>query len=274
MLRIITFNANGIRSAARKGFFDWLLEQKADIVCIQETKAQAEQLTDDIFWPDGWDCYYADAEKKGYSGVALYARIPLEKVDAVLGHPRCPEFETEGRWLEARYGKLSVISMYMPSGTTGEARQQIKYRLMDCLYERLAEWRGNGRSYIICADWNIAHTPADIKNWRTNQKHSGFLPEERAWLDRLFKELGYVDAFRIVNQQPDQYTWWSNRGRAWEKNVGWRIDYQVITPDLADKVLDARIYREQRFSDHAPLIIDYDLDVQSFANTANEDLAE
>ncbi|APZ41754.1 exodeoxyribonuclease III [Acidihalobacter ferrooxydans] len=256
-MRIITFNANGIRSAARKGFFDWLPAQQADVVCVQETKAQVAQLADPIFWPQGWNCYYSDAEKKGYSGVALYARRKPDAVEAALGCPACPEFETEGRWLEARFGALSVISLYMPSGSSGEERQQIKYRLMDCLYAHLDALRGNGRSYIVCADWNIVHTAADIKNWRGNQKNSGCLPEERAWLDRLFGELGYVDAFRQLEQAPEQYTWWSNRGQAWAKNVGWRIDYQVVSPTLADKVLATHIYREQRFSDHAPLTIDY-----------------
>ncbi|MEJ2479477.1 MAG: exodeoxyribonuclease III [Acidihalobacter sp.] len=257
-MRIITFNANGIRSAARKGFFDWLHEQQADVVCIQETKAQAAQLTDPVFWPADWDCYYSDAEKKGYSGVAIYSRHKPDAVEAVLGCPECPEFETEGRWLEAQYGDLSVISLYMPSGSSGDERQAIKYRLMDCLYARLDDLRSNGREYVICADWNIVHTAADIKNWRGNQKNSGCLPEERAWLDRLFGELDYVDAFRQLEQPPEQYTWWSNRGQAWAKNVGWRLDYQVVSPSLADKVLATYIYREQRFSDHAPLTIDYD----------------
>ena len=257
-MRIITFNANGIRSAERKGFFDWLHGQQADVVCIQETKAQAAQLTDPAFWPEGWDCYYSDAEKKGYSGVAIYSRHKPDAIEAVLGCPDCPEFETEGRWLEAQYGKLSVISLYMPSGSSGDERQLIKYRLMDCLYARLEELRADGREYVICADWNIVHTAADIKNWRGNQKNSGCLPEERAWLDRLFDELGYVDAFRQLEQPPEQYTWWSNRGQAWAKNVGWRLDYQVVSPSLADKVQATHIYREQRFSDHAPLTIDYD----------------
>lgn len=256
-MRIITFNANGIRAAARKGFFDWLPHQHADIVCIQETKAQAHQLTDPVFWPDGWDCYYSDAQKKGYSGVAIYSRQKPDAVEAVLGYPACPEFETEGRWLEARYKALSVISLYMPSGSSGDERQAIKYRLMDCLYTYLSNIRNNLREYIICADWNIVHTAADIKNWRANQKNSGCLPEERAWLDRLFGELGYVDAFRQIDQAPEQYTWWSSRGQAWAKNVGWRIDYQVVTPGLASHINATRIYQNQRFSDHAPLIIDY-----------------
>ncbi|WP_455379745.1 exodeoxyribonuclease III [Acidihalobacter prosperus] len=260
-MRIITFNANGIRAAARKGFFDWLPHQHADVVCIQETKAQAHQLTDPIFWPDGWDCYYSDAQKKGYSGVAIYSRHKPDAVEAVLGYAECPEFETEGRWLEARYGSLSVISLYMPSGSSGNERQTIKYRLMDCLYAYLSSLRNNSREYIICADWNIVHTEADIKNWRANQKNSGCLPEERAWLDRLYGELGYVDAFRQIDQAPEQYTWWSNRGQAWAKNVGWRIDYQVVSPGLANCVSATKIYQNQRFSDHAPLIIDYNLEL-------------
>lgn len=265
-MRIITFNANGIRSAARKGFFDWLPAQNADVVCIQETKAQSDQLNDPIFWPEGWECYYSDAEKKGYSGVALYSRQKPDAVEAVLGLSHCPEFETEGRWLEALYGPLSVISLYMPSGSSGDERQSIKFRMMNCLYGHLESLRDNGREYIICADWNIVHTAADIRNWRSNQRHSGCLPEERAWLDRLFSKLGYVDAFRQLEQAPEQYTWWSNRGRAWENNVGWRIDYQVVTPGLADIVLATSIYRDTRFSDHAPLTIDYDYAFQSITN--------
>jgi exodeoxyribonuclease-3 len=154
-----------------------------------------------------------------------------------------------------------VVSLYLPSGSSSEQRQQVKFDLMARLTPRLAELRRDGREYILCGDWNIAHTKADIRNWRGNQKNSGFLPEERAWLDLLFGEQGWVDAFRLVNQSPDEYTWWSNRGQAWAKNVGWRIDYQVISPGLRDLVRDAAIYRRKRFSDHAPLTLDYDLEL-------------
>jgi exodeoxyribonuclease-3 len=257
-MRIITININGIRSAAAKGFFGWMVRQRADVVCLQETRAQEHQLADSLYRPRGWHVYFHDAEKKGYSGVALYSKRKPDKVVAGLGWP---DIDTEGRYLEARYGPLSVVSLYLPSGTSGEERQGVKFDFMDRFMPWLRKLRLKRRDYILCGDWNIAHRQIDLKNWRANQKHSGFLPEERAWMDELFGVAGFVDAFRIVNQEPDQYTWWSNRGRAWEKNVGWRIDYQVITPGLADRVRAARIYKDKRFSDHAPLIMDYDYEL-------------
>lgn len=253
MFRVITVNLNGIRSAAKKGFFQWLEKQNADVVCLQETKAQEHQLGE-IIHPDGYHYYFFDAEKKGYSGVAIYTRHKPDKIITGLGW-HCAD--TEGRYIQIDLGNLSIVSLYLPSGTTGEERQKIKYDFLDCYEEVLKKQRQQQREYIICGDWNIAHKNIDIKNWRGNQKNSGFLPEERAWLDKVFGPLGYVDAFREVNQEADQYTWWSNRGQAYAKNVGWRIDYQVITPGLKDKIKSATIYKEQRFSDHAPLIIDY-----------------
>lgn len=253
-MKVITFNANGVRAAARKGFFNWLAEQSADIVCLQETRAQSPLLPADPYHPLGYHCTYHDADRKGYSGVALYARCKPDVVLTGLGWPEC---DTEGRWLEARFSRLSVVSLYLPSGSSSPERQAVKFDFMARLAKRLQTMRTDGRTYILCGDWNIAHKEIDLKNWRANRDCSGFLPEERAWLDELFGALGWVDAFRTVNPNSDQYTWWSNRGRAWEKNVGWRIDYQVITPDLADKVRAAAIYRDQRFSDHAPLILDY-----------------
>jgi len=213
-------------------------------------------LPDEILAPAGYHAYFKDAEKKGYSGVAIYTRRKPDRVINKLGWPLA---DTEGRYLQADYDKLSVISLYLPSGTSGEERQAIKYKFMDFFTPVLKSMRRKRRDYIICGDWNIAHKEIDLKNWRGNQKNSGFLPEERAWLDEVFGSVGLVDAFRVRNQMPDQYTWWSNRGQAWAKNVGWRIDYQVITPGLKDKVLSVDIYKDQRFSDHAPLIIDYDL---------------
>jgi exodeoxyribonuclease-3 len=254
-MRVITFNANGIRSAARKGFFDWLADQNAGVVCIQETKAQEQQLPPALYHPDGYHCHYHDAERKGYSGVALYARREPDEIRTGLGWAEC---DAEGRWLEARFGNLSVVSLYLPSGSSSLDRQAVKFDFMARLAEPLRAMRANGRDYILCGDWNIAHKEIDLKNWQANRDHSGFLPEERAWMDELFGPLGWVDAFRLVNPNPDHYTWWSNRGRAWEKNVGWRIDYQVVTPDFAERVRAAAIYRDQRFSDHAPLTMDYD----------------
>jgi exodeoxyribonuclease-3 len=254
-MRILTLNANGIRSAARKGFFDWLPRQRADVVCIQETKAQVHQLTDPIFHPGRWHCLYEDAQRRGYSGVALYSR---REPDAVIRGYGDAEFDAEGRYLEARFGSLSVVSLYVPSGSSSEERQQAKFRFMDSFMAHLETMRDDDRQYVICGDWNIAHREIDLKNWRSNQKNSGFLPEERQWLDVLFGRHGFADAFREVDQSPDQYTWWSNRGQAWAKNVGWRIDYQVLSPELAGAARRARIYKDRRFSDHAPLIMDYE----------------
>lgn len=254
-MRIITLNANGIRAAARKGFFDWLPEQKADVVCIQETKAQLDQLHDAQYFPKGYHSYYFSAQKKGYSGVAIYSRAVPRQVHYGLGWD---PMDHEGRWLRTDFGQLSVISVYLPSGSSGEERQNIKFQVMDRLMPYLAELRKDGREYIITGDINIAHKEIDLKNWRSNQKNSGFLPEERQWLTQVFDQVGWVDGFRAVDERPDQYTWWSNRGQAWAKNVGWRLDYQIATPGIAESVRAASIYTDDRFSDHAPLIMDYD----------------
>ncbi len=256
VVKIISFNANGIRSAARKGFFEWLATQKADMVCIQETKAQHEQLhPDPLYFPEGYDCEYVDAVKKGYSGVALFSRVKPLSVVSKLGFDISDE---EGRYVQFDYPHLSVVSLYLPSGTSGDVRQVVKYDFLERFGKHLMQLKALGKALIICGDLNIAHHPIDIKNWRGNQKHSGFLPEERAWLDQLFGPMGFVDAFRLRNKEANEYTWWSNRGQARANNVGWRIDYQVITPDLAESVGAVSIYREQFFSDHAPLIIEYE----------------
>ncbi len=256
MFRIITVNLNGIRSAAKKGFFTWLRDQHADVVCVQEVKAQEADLADALFKPDGYDSYFHFAEKKGYSGVGLYTRHKPVSVLRGLGWPSADQ---EGRYVEANLGEVTVISLYMPSGTSGEERQAVKFDFLKRFAEHLDALRQQHKELIICGDWNIAHRQIDLKNWRGNQKNSGFLPEERAWMDELFGAMHFVDAFRVVNQQEEQYTWWSNRGQAWTKNVGWRIDYQVITPGLRDKVRSVSIFKDQRFSDHAPLTIDYEL---------------
>jgi exodeoxyribonuclease-3 len=256
-VRIISLNANGIRSAAAKGMFDWFRRQRADVLCLQETKAQREQLTDRGFFPRGYHAHFHDAEARGYSGVAIYSR---REPDAVIDKLGWAPFDREGRYLEARFGDLSVVSLYLPSGSSSEERQRFKFTVMDWVAPRLAEWRASGREYVLCGDWNIAHRPIDLKNWRSNQKNSGFLPEERAWLDRVFGDWGWLDAFRRLKPDAvDEYTWWSNRGQAWAKNVGWRIDYQVITPGLAPALARTAIYRSKRFSDHAPLTVDYAL---------------
>ena len=193
--------------------------------------------------------------KKGYSGVAIYSQIEPDKIIGKIGWK---DADIEGRFIQANFGKLSVISLYLPSGSSSEERQAIKFDFLERFTPMLKKMRRQKREYIICGDWNIAHKKIDIKNWKGNQKNSGFLPEEREWMSSLFDDIGMVDAFRVVNQQEEQYTWWSNRGQAWAKNVGWRIDYQVVTPGLKNKIKTASIYKDERFSDHAPLIIDYD----------------
>lgn len=255
--RVISLNANGIRSAARKGFFAWMKKQKPDVVCIQETKAQEHQLEDPQFRPDGYHCFYLDAEKKGYSGVAIYAKRKPDKVIRGLGWD---EFDREGRYLEAQFGKLSVVSLYLPSGSSSEERQAAKFRFLDLFMPYLRKLRRKRREYILCGDWNVAHNEIDLKNWRGNKKNSGFLPEERSWMDELFGPAGFVDAFRTLYPEKETYTWWSNRGRAWDNDVGWRIDYQVITPKLKTKLISSSVLRAERFSDHAPLTVDYDLE--------------
>jgi exodeoxyribonuclease-3 len=258
MARIITCNTNGIRAAARKGFFCWLAREQADVVCIQETKSQLHQLSDPVYQPEGYFCYYNDAQKKGYAGTALFSRVEPQRIITRLGWE---PLDSEGRYLQADYKGLSVISLYLPSGSSSDEAQARKYRFMDEFMQHLRSLRRKRREFIVCADWNICHKEIDLRNWRSNQKNSGFLPDERAWLDRLYDEVGYIDAFRLVNREPDQYTWWSHRGQARARNVGWRLDYQVITPKLADRVVAADIYKDERFSDHAPQIMEYDLEL-------------
>ncbi len=257
-MRVISINTNGIRAAARKGFFAWLAKQEADFVCVQETKAQVEQLQEPVFYPESYQCHYFDALKKGYSGTALYS---LHKPLQVIRGYGESEFDNEGRYLEYRYRNLSVISLYAPSGSSGDHRQESKVRFMQSFMLHLQALRRKRREFIICGDWNIAHQNIDLKNWRSNQKNSGFLPEERAWLSDLFDRVGFIDGFRQVDQREEQYTWWSNRGQSWANNVGWRIDYQMVTPGLKDKIQKASIFRRDRFSDHAPLIMDYDFSI-------------
>ncbi len=258
MLRVITLNLNGIRSATGKGLFRWLARQKADLVCVQELKAQAADMTAEMLAPAGLQGYFHYAQKKGYSGVGIYCKCKPDRVTVGLG---IADIDAEGRYLQADFGNLSVISVYLPSGSSGDERQQIKFRFMERFYPHLERLVAAGREFILCGDWNIAHQEIDLRNWRGNRKNSGFLPEERQWLTRVFDELGWSDVFRRIDQRPDQYTWWSNRGQAWAKNVGWRIDYQIATPGIAHKARKAAIYLKQRFSDHAPLTIDYDYPV-------------
>ncbi len=256
--RLVTLNLNGIRSAASKGFMEWAAQTGADCMGVQEVKAQAADLADRFETVAGMRGYFHFADKKGYSGVGLYSRKTPSAVVVGLGDAF---FDAEGRYVECRYDtprrKLSVISCYFPSGSSGEDRQAAKFRFLDLLYPHLLALAGQ-REFILVGDVNIAHQAIDLKNWRSNQKNSGFLPEERAWMTRLLTEGGLVDVFRTLNQQAEQYTWWSNRGQAWANNVGWRLDYHLATAGIASKAKAESIYLAQRFSDHAPLIIDYD----------------
>jgi exodeoxyribonuclease III len=257
-VRIVSFNANGVRSATSKGFFDWFRAQDADVLCLQETKAQEHQLTGAQFVPEGYRAFFRDATtKKGYSGVAVYGRREPDEVRTALGWA---PFDEEGRYIEARFGNLSVVSMYVPSGSSGEVRQAFKFEVMDWLRPILDGWLRSGRDYVLCGDWNIVRSRMDIRNWTSNQKNSGCLPAERDWLNGLCEgEAGWVDAYRALHPEGQDYTWWSNRGAARANNVGWRIDYQLATPSLRPRLRACAIQREPRFSDHAPFTVDYDL---------------
>ena len=262
MFRLVSLNLNGIRSAATKGFEAWAEGVGADCMGVQEIKAQADIVKGRFDRIDGMKGHFHFAEKKGYSGVGLYSRKRPSAVRLGFGDP---EFDAEGRYVEARFDRksrkglprLSIVSCYFPSGSSGEHRQAAKFRFLALMAPYLNAL-AQEREVILVGDVNIAHKEIDLKNWRANQKNSGFLPEERAWLGGVFDEIGFVDVFRRLNQKPDQYTWWSNRGQAWKKNVGWRIDYQIATPAIAASARRESIYKAKRFSDHAPLIIDYD----------------
>ncbi len=254
-MRIITINVNGIRAAERKGFFHWMQQQKADVVCLQEIKAQEDQL-DERFYPQGMHTYYNPAQRKGYSGTGIYCKVSPDRVV----HSSWEDFNFEGRFIQADFGDLSVISIYIPSGSSKQERQDFK---MEFINERflpyLEKLQNDGRKYIICGDINIVHKRIDIKNFNSNKNRSGCLPEERDWMDNLFDKVGFIDAFREINTEPEQYTWWSNRGQAWSNNTGWRIDYQILSGNLKSSPIRVEIYKKERFSDHSPLIIDYNL---------------
>ena len=256
MFRIITCNLNGIRSATRKGFFRWLHEQQPDIVCLQETKAQEHQLPPEALDRPEFTTAFVDAQKKGYSGVALYARRKPDRIVRGLG---IDEYDVEGRFVRMDFGgDFSVASLYMPSGTSGPARQAFKEAFLDRFIALMAQMKNEGRRFVICGDYNIAHLDIDVYDPKSCSRTTGFLPQERAWFDDVTERVGWVDAFRVVNQEPRQYSWWSNFPAAWERNLGWRIDYQLVTPNLAPAVRAASIYKGERFSDHAPVTIDYD----------------
>lgn len=256
-MRIISLNVNGLRSAARKGLTAWLEDgPRWDVLCLQEVKAQAADLPPELLSFGRARGYFHFAQRRGYSGVAIFSRQRPQQVTTGFGEP---EFDAEGRYARADFDKLSVISVYFPSGSSSPERQAAKFRFLAAFFPHLETLRGEGREIVLCGDLNIAHREIDLKNWRSNQKNSGFLPEERAWIGRVFEEQGWVDVYRHLYPEAtgEGYTWWSNRGAAWEKNVGWRIDYQVATPGLAARARQAEVYKATRFSDHAPLIIDY-----------------
>ncbi|MCC7455378.1 MAG: exodeoxyribonuclease III [Nitrospira sp.] len=256
--RLVTLNLNGIRSAANKGFVAWAEKAGADCMGVQEIKAQADDVAGRFERIGTLSGHFHYAQKKGYSGVGLYTR---KKPSEVITGLKNREFDAEGRYVEARFDnarrKLSIISCYFPSGSAGEHRQQAKYRFLDVIYPHLVRLKRE-REFILVGDVNIAHREIDLKNWKGNQKNSGFLPEERAWLTRLLEQAGLVDVFRRLNDRPEQYTWWSNRGQARANNVGWRLDYHLATPGVAAKAVRESIYRDRRFSDHAPVTVDYD----------------
>ena len=254
-IRITSANLNGIRSASSKGFFNWLQTHAADVVCVQELKAQAADMTAAMLAPAGYHGHFHYAEKKGYSGVGIYSRRAPDRVTQGIGHAA---FDAEGRFVRADFGNLSVISVYVPSGTSSDERQAAKYVFLDAFMPVLDAMLQEGRDFIVCGDWNIAHREIDLKNWKGNLINSGFLPEERAWLDQLYAR-GWVEVYRQLYPEAENaaYTWWSNRGQAYAKNVGWRIDLQVASPAIAARARAASVYKTQKFSDHAPLTVEY-----------------
>jgi exodeoxyribonuclease-3 len=256
-MRIITLNLNGIRSATKKGFLPWLQVVQPDVICLQELKAQADNLTEEMQTPEGYYGNFHYAEKKGYSGVGIYSKQKPDEVIVGLG---IEDIDREGRYLECRFGKLSVISLYLPSGSSGDERQNYKFSVLERFMKHVEKLINSGLEVVICGDWNIAHQEIDLKNYKGNKKNSGFLPGERAWMTDLFDRVGWVDVYRLLypDTTGDAYTWWSNRGQAWANNVGWRIDYQIATPGIAAKIKAASVYKEKRFSDHAPLVMDYE----------------
>ncbi|HJL80350.1 MAG TPA: exodeoxyribonuclease III [Gammaproteobacteria bacterium] len=254
-IKIISLNVNGIRAANKKGVFSWLNDQDADIVCLQEVRAQVEDIPGEEYWPENYHCFHKQAVKKGYSGVAIFTKKEPETVSDSLG---AEEFDQEGRYIECTYQDLIIASAYFPSGSSGDARQEAKYRFLDFFEKKLVEYNKKKTAFVFCGDINIVHKEIDIKNWKSNQKNSGCLPEERAWLDKIFEEHGCTDAFRSINKDADEYTWWSNRGNAYNNNVGWRIDYQIYNKFFTKTPLRASVYKVERFSDHAPLIVEYE----------------
>ncbi|MEU6298401.1 exodeoxyribonuclease III [Streptomyces erythrochromogenes] len=265
MLTVTSVNVNGIRAAAKKGFGAWLAGTDADVVCLQEVRAEEGQIPAEVRSPEGWHTVFAPAAAKGRAGVALYTRRAPERVQVGFGSE---EFDTAGRYLEIDLPGVTVASLYLPSGEAGTEKQDEKYRFMGEFLTYLAELKvraaADGREVVVCGDWNICHQEADLKNWKTNRKNAGFLPEERAWLGKVYAEAGYVDVVRELHPDTEgPYSWWSYRGRAFDNDAGWRIDLQVATPGLAAKAVKAFVERAEthpeRWSDHAPVTVVYEL---------------
>ncbi|QES55058.1 exodeoxyribonuclease III [Streptomyces venezuelae] len=267
MLTVTSVNVNGIRAAAKKGFGAWLAGSDADVVCLQEVRAEEGQIPEEVRTPEGWHTVFAPAAAKGRAGVALYTRRAPERVRVGFGSE---EFDTAGRYLEIDLPGVTVASLYLPSGQAGTEKQDEKYRFMGEFLAYLAELKvraaADGREVVVCGDWNICHQEADLKNWKTNRKNAGFLPEEREWLGKVYSEAGYVDVVRELHPDTEgPYSWWSYRGRAFDNDAGWRIDLQVATPGLAAKAVKAFVERAEthpeRWSDHAPVTVVYELGV-------------
>ena len=257
MLRIITANVNGLRSAAKKGFIEWLQTTHADLICLQEIKAQSADLSPELLNPSNYQGVFQFAQKKGYSGTGIYSKHTPDEIQIGFGEF---EFDQEGRYTALRFGKLWIISAYFPSGSSSPDRQEAKWRFLKVFLPHLQALKNAGMDVLLCGDMNIAHQEVDLKNWQGNLKNSGFLPKERAWLTHLFSQVGFCDVYRALEPGATQtcYTWWSQRGQAYNNNVGWRIDYQIATPAIAQLAKKATVYKDTRFSDHAPLIVDYD----------------
>lgn len=263
MLKIATLNVNGIRSAFKKNFLEWLELSGIDIICMQEIRISKDKMNQLIYNPGQYNGFFFHANKKGYSGVGVYVKnkiLSKIKLEYGMNHK---EMDHEGRIMKISVENLSIFNIYLPSGSYNKSRQEIKFKILNelnlWLDNLIKEYKKNEKSFIICGDLNIAHKEIDIKNWKKNINNPGFLLEEREWLDNIFYRKGLIDVFRKLNKSSDQYTWWSNRGDAWNKNVGWRIDYQIATSDIANLAINCNIYKDKRFSDHAPLVIEYNI---------------
>lgn len=271
MLTVTSVNVNGLRAAAKKGFVEWLAQTDADVICLQEVRAEAQQLPEDVREPEGWHTVHAPAAAKGRAGVSLYSRRAPERVQigfGGFGDAGAEEFDASGRYVEIDLPGVTVASLYLPSGEVGTERQEEKERFMAAFLLYLAGLKARaaaeGREVVVCGDWNIAHQEADLKNWKGNKKNSGFLPEERAWLTRVFEEAAYVDVVRALHPDVEgPYSWWSYRGRAFDNDTGWRIDLVVASPRLAKRAAKAYVERAashaERWSDHAPVTVVFDV---------------